>query len=392
MSVDFAINSYTIDPAYGDNEASICKLNDLFAGLLADPAVSIDSVKVSGYASPDGLLPKNKELSLRRALAISDHLKTQCRVPDSLIRLGRNEVSWTAFRTLIQKSDYAWRDRALRLMAAGSDASAADNTRRMNGLKRLDGGRAWAAIKTDILPRLRCAVVITTSVTVSEPAVPEPASEDAPMAGEAMPADADADADTTSYYIIEETPVAAPTASDTPAGRRSWRVYSNAIEWGLLIANAGGEWDFSDCWSLNLSLHYSALNYFSARRKFRTFILRPEVRFWPAGQDRGLFVDAHVQMAAYNFALRRWAYRIQDVDGKHPALGGGIGVGYRLPLGRSGHWAAEAALGVGVYRLRYDRFENRPGGQLVDTRSRTRVCIDNVALSIVYKFKTAAAR
>ena len=93
-----------------------------------------------------------------------------------------------------------------------------------------------------------------------------------------------------------------------------------------------------------------------------------------------------MQMAAYNFALPGWEYRIQDVDGRHPALGGGIGIGYRLPLGRNGRWAAEAAIGAGIYHLEYDKFVNERNGRWVSRHTRKFAGIDNVAISLVYNF------
>jgi len=166
-------------------------------------------------------------------------------------------------------------------------------------------------------------------------------------------------------------------------------VETNALEWALLIANATAEYDLSDRCSAALSLHYSALDYFSSNCKFRTFIFRPEVRYWFRPGHRGLFFDVHLQSASYNFALPSWKYRIQDVDGTHPALGGGLGVGYRIPLEHSARWCFQAQAGVGMYHLRYHRWDNRRGGQIVDIRSRTFFGVDNVSLSLVYHFKTS---
>lgn len=174
-----------------------------------------------------------------------------------------------------------------------------------------------------------------------------------------------------------------------------WHVSSNLPAWGALIANATGEYDVKPHWSGALSIYYSALNYFTSTRKFRTFILRPEIRWWARESHTGFFAEAHLEMAAYNFALKSWEYRIQDVDGRHPALGGGIGAGYRYNFRHNGlpsRWSIEGQLGLGVYHLRYNRFENRPGGKLVDTRSRTLFGIDNIAVSLVYNFNKRQRR
>lgn len=166
----------------------------------------------------------------------------------------------------------------------------------------------------------------------------------------------------------------------------SWRISTNALAWGMAVANAGVECELAPRWSVALSVYYSGWNYLKETRKFRTFTVRPEARYWFSPGHRGLFAEGHLGLAYYNFALPSWSYRIQDRDGKHPALGGGIGVGYRLPL-RNPRWAVEAQVGAGVYHLSYDRFENRPDGPLHDTRSKTWFGIDNVTIGISFNLR-----
>lgn len=97
-------------------------------------------------------------------------------------------------------------------------------------------------------------------------------------------------------------------------------------------------------------------------------------------------------MTQYNFAFSGGKYRYQDRGGKHPALGGGIGIGYRLPLSRDGRWRAEAAVGAGIYHLDYDKFLNRDNGPLAGREKRTYFGLDNAALSIVYTFNAGGRK
>ncbi len=205
-----------------------------------------------------------------------------------------------------------------------------------------------------------------------------------------------ADAPRVSLNFESEDVISAVDTTETALGDikpcfrpgRQWHLATNAVEWGMAIANLTGEYDFSPRWSVALSLHYSAWNYGKVTRKFRTFIFRPEARIWLNDCIRGLFFNAHLQMAAYNFALPSWEYRIQDTGGKHPALGGGVGIGYRLNLDRKGRWSAQADLSVGVYHLDYNRFRNVRNGELVDRKSHAWAGIDHFGISIVYNFKS----
>lgn len=336
---------------------------------------------VYGTASPDGDMTTNECLARRRVEAMRAYIIRNYGVDSSRVEVGGAYIPWGEFRENIAASGISSGHELVAICNIGDDGSSTDTRRRLSMLRLHDGGRSWKVLAEDILPTLRRSVVVSMSgASEAVDVFPQPESEigDADNAAEAM--EPVSEPDVTPGYVMEEE------------CRSQWHLSTNTIEWGLLIANVAGEWDFSYHWSGRLSLHYSALNYFTSTRKFRTFILRPEVRYWLKSGHRGLFFDAHLQMASYNYALKSNEYRIQDVDGKHPALGGGIGLGYRLPFGRSGRWAFEGAVGAGVYHLEYNRFENRVNGPLVDTRRRTMFCIDNVALSIVYNFNGALNR
>ena len=91
--------------------------------------------------------------------------------------------------------------------------------------------------------------------------------------------------------------------------------------------------------------------------------------------------------AYYNFAFDG-DYRYQDHDGKTPTLGGGLTLGYRIPISKNKNWKLEFGVGAGVYPLTYDLFENLPNvkeGQLFETRNNTYIGIDNVQIGISYR-------
>ena len=172
---------------------------------------------------------------------------------------------------------------------------------------------------------------------------------------------------------------------------KQWRISTDIPAWACLVTNITGEYDFRPHWSAAMTVRYSAFNYGTATRKFRTFELRPQLRYWIKDSHTGLFFDAHVAMIAYNVALSRWDYRIQDRSGKHPALGGGIGIGYRVPF-KDPRFAMEFSIGAGIYHLDYNRFENRWNGTLIDRHTRTFYGIDRAGISLVYNFNAGGSR
>ena len=203
-----------------------------------------------------------------------------------------------------------------------------------------------------------------------------------PTAGSSAKAD--------TYNNSTATDSVAPSVSGTLQRKlRGWSVSTNAFAWGMAVTNIGFEKRFDNSqWSANFTMYYSAWNYGKQTRKFRTFTLRPEARYWfDRTNDRGgWFAEAHLGLMWYNVAMPSWDYRVQDHGGHNPNIGGGLGGGWRYIPWRDKHWSFEASIGFGVYGAKYDRFVNEPNGKLVDTHRCCWVGLDNVSISVVYTF------
>lgn len=197
---------------------------------------------------------------------------------------------------------------------------------------------------------------------------------------------ADYTADNQHFTPPPRAEISDSVASD-PSGE--WRLSTSLPAWIAGVTNIAGEYVFSRHWSVGLYMSYSGWNYFRQTQKFRVAEFRPEVRYWFGDNARGFFVEGHLAVISYNVALPSWNFRYQDRGGSHPALGGGVGAGFRCNLTGDGVWQGEASVGFGGYYLDYDRFENTgPQGRLVDSKKRGFFGIDHFTLSIVYSFST----
>ena len=345
----------------------------------------ISVISIHGSTSPEGSSTYNNALSRKRAVAMRDYIITRSDIPASLFEIVAIGENWSALEENIDKCLTS--DQASEVRSVISEY--ADLDMREAKLRKPENAGIWSVMSSRLFPVLRRSVIEVRFKDGGEQvyAVDEQ-GEVTEILSPAPEPEAEHETQPEPVPEIVGEPEAVP--ADKPQDcEKLWRVYTNIPAWGMAIANAGGEYDFSCHWSANLSIYYSAWNYGTETRKFRTFIFRPEVRRWLHTDHHGFFVDAHLQMAAYNYSHPSGQYRIQDVGGKNPALGGGIGVGYRINVpwkGKPGDWSFEAQLGCGVYHLYYDRFENRANGQLIDTRSRTWFGIDNAAVSVVYTF------
>lgn len=166
-------------------------------------------------------------------------------------------------------------------------------------------------------------------------------------------------------------------------------VKANTLTLPLLVANAAVEVQPLEHWSVNLPVYYTALDWFSETVKFRVLGVQPELRYWFRKDLQGLFINAHATFGYYNIA---WggAYRYQDHARKTPALGGGLGVGYKTSLGDdSSPWGLEFVLGAGALPLHYDYYYNMHNGRLAGEDKHTWWGPDQAAISVTYRIGQA---
>lgn len=380
ICVDFKVGVDRIYPNYQENEARLAEMLDL----LSDSDKKIVRITFCGSASPEGGSAINKRLSHGRMLSLEKYIKSKIAIPDSIIDHDDLYVPWGYLTGIVASSNLEGKDEAVKVMSqyvTGKDSDAI-----VAELKKVNGGTTWKEMNRRFFPGTRKACALITIDEQEVPVVvevapiePEPEPE---LAQESMP----------EPEPMPEVPVApAPVVLDTivpvdtiVVNPNHWYLKSNLVGWAMLAGNIGYEVDFGNRWSFAIQAYYSSLNYFTRTLKFRTLSFQPEIRYWLTGRD-GFFVGGHFGLSWYNFAFDGH-YRYQDHNGRRPSPGGGLSVGYRMPIGKKGKWRLEFAVGAGIYHLNYDRFVNEPNGALVDRKSDTYYGIDNAAISIVYTF------
>lgn len=362
-ATNFVINRATL--SVSDDMARLATLADSLA-----TAQALDSIAIHASSSPDGPYGFNEQLARRRTQAYKNYLQRTGGFADELFALSYTAEAWEELADLMEQAWGADEARPLRRMLE----ITADPAEREVFLRNYYTGARWRALKRDILPQLRTAraTIFYTPLLYPRPLYNNGVSTAAPALSIAAAATPPA---------LAAEPAFSYTA---PAFYKPhWYLKTNLPAWGMLWLNIAAEVDVASHWSVQLPVYYSGLDYFERTRKFRTFALQPEVRWWPRHTNDGFFAGAHFGMAYYNVAFDG-DYRYQDHDGTTPALGGGVSVGYRLRL--RGPWKLEFSVGAGVYSLDYDVFRNYPNGLLVDRRSRTFIGIDNAAVSLAYTF------
>ena len=382
ICVDFRVNKTNLDSSFSGNAMRVQEIISFLQEIRQDSTVRIVEVSFCGAASPEGSYQLNRKLAQGRLSSLEKLVRQEVEIPDSVITRNDSYIPWDILKSLVKDSELTHKEEVLAILEEESRLvdyhhpnTHIDN--RIVKIKQLDEGRVWQQINRQFFSSMRnaCTVIVTyrdelqtEPEVISQPVEPEVKTESEPAP-----------------VVVPEPEPVPEIITATEGWNRQLHVKTNAIGLAMAIANAGVEVDLAPHWSFTLPVYYSAWDYFKSTIKFRTFAVQPEFRYWFSENNHKFFIGAHFGYAQYNIAVDG-NYRYQDHDGKSPALGGGVSVGYRMPISKNDKWHIEFTLGAGAYRLHYDRFYNVNNGKLMDTHKKTYCGVDNAAVNISYRF------
>lgn len=390
--IDFVVGKTEIHKNYKNNSTTINLLSEHLNQILRDSTVSTVKISVQSCTSPEGAFERNNYLAQGRVESIIKLIEGKFSDFQGNVEVKKSDSPHSKFAYYVSKSnlDDNAKKTALEILSkefvlipytkVGGDTLHIDA--RLAKLQSPEYSHIWKQLEKNIFSYLRCSYVdidvykkISDSLYIKE-----------------FPTQV-----TTQNIIHLTTPSDVEKANNLNMDKAKKRFArkqvlekftfkTNGIGWLMLISNVAAEIHFSERWSLNLPFYYSGgVNYFVHDVKFRGIVFQPEMRYH-FEKAKGLFVGAHAGVGWYNFALNG-DYRIQDAGGKRPAIGGGLGVGYRFHFPDLPRWGLEFSLGVGAYDAVYDKFYNEKNGPIAESNVHTTfIGIDNASVSIIYSF------
>ena len=398
IKVEFPLGVSTIEPDFGDNGTELARV-PLLLSLLGDNGKIADNESVHivfrGTTSPEGSHELNQNLAFDRLVTLEKYIRSRFEIPDSVIEHDGNYIHWDWLRKAVTSSaDMPSKAEVLRIIDEKEGLVPYRNNQtidvRLLELQKVDNGKAWEYMSKNIFPKMRWASIYAVvvrpdkeAVVIEIPVAEEDELSDMEVAEEIIVEAIEEE----TVEVVEPEPVAEEPAVELLDDSFLRRCYikTNLLGWALLQTNIAVEFDLARHWSVALPAYYSAWNYFKSTIKFRTTDLKPEVRYWTSGDNRGWYIGAHFGLTWYNYAFDG-KYRYQDYDRRTPAIGGGLGFGYRLPISSNGRWHVEFGLSAGAYRLHFDKFLNEPNGRRVAEERKTYIGLDNAAITFSYSF------
>ncbi|WP_455628341.1 hypothetical protein [Parabacteroides chinchillae] len=148
--IDFPANGITINPTYGNNRAELAKLKEQLMPLLRQ-GNEVESIRLTGYASPDGNTKENERLAGNRAIQFKNYLLKQYKFPDNgMISIDWVGEDWDGLAKIIAKSGKPYARQVLAIINGRQDA---DSCRRQ--IRALDKGNVYKDIEKNFFSRLR---------------------------------------------------------------------------------------------------------------------------------------------------------------------------------------------------------------------------------------------
>ncbi len=146
------------------------------------------------------------------------------------------------------------------------------------------------------------------------------------------------------------------TAQNKPGALPASGIKTNLLYDATATINLGAEFRLSNRVSLDVPLNYNGWT-FSDNRKWKHFLVQPEVRWWMRETFRGSFFGLHGHYALYNVsALPSPPFSEYMAQHRFEGWLAGAGVSYGYRWNFSHRWAMEATVGVGYAYLSYDKY------------------------------------
>jgi len=150
--LDFPVARTEINPGFGNNPRELAKIEGLINEIRNDKNLQVTGVMITGYASPEGDLNFNNQLSRGRAEALRNYLSMKAGIPPQMYQVGYGGEDWQGLGRLVMNSYIEPKGTILNII----HNSGGEN--RKQQLKALGGGSVYQRLLHGLYPQLRRVV------------------------------------------------------------------------------------------------------------------------------------------------------------------------------------------------------------------------------------------
>ncbi len=179
FTIYFPINSSKMSAKFSDNPATMSALNEFAAKVNSDTLMRVKSVKIMGWASPDGTEAFNAKLAKSRASTFASYLMANCpEMKNFAVETSSMVATWSDCLPMIEESSVADK-------TAAADVINGNHTPTVKEQHLSKMPAVWNLLKGKILPQFRCvqvdftyyrSTIVEKRVLIKKPVAPQPAA------------------------------------------------------------------------------------------------------------------------------------------------------------------------------------------------------------------------
>lgn len=149
--LDFPVNKTVIYPDYRRNQAELAKIRATIDTIRNDKNISITSIRLEGYASPEGSYANNDRLAKGRTAALLNYVRNYYDFPEGLLTMSSTPEDWAGFRKFIENSALPQKEELLQII----DLDEKDMDAKEKRIARFVGAETYRFLLNECYPALR---------------------------------------------------------------------------------------------------------------------------------------------------------------------------------------------------------------------------------------------
>ena len=150
--LDFPLDEIEIYPQYRNNPLELAKIHQTIESVRTDPFATIHTIRIKGFASPEGSYAHNAYLAENRAKALLTYVSRLHEMKDVSWQVDFEPEDWEGFERMVKESHLPDKQE---LLAIIQNTRIKDMDQKERLIKQLNGGRSYPTLLEEILPALR---------------------------------------------------------------------------------------------------------------------------------------------------------------------------------------------------------------------------------------------
>lgn len=148
--LDFPVSKSVILTDFMNNHKELMNIHSMFDKVQNDKNLTITDISIEGFASPEGPLKFNEQLSQKRAEALKKYLSENEKVPANLYKVSFGGENWDGLVKALEASSMKDKETFINIIK-----NTSDDALRKKEIMRVAGGVPYRAMLKDIYPGLR---------------------------------------------------------------------------------------------------------------------------------------------------------------------------------------------------------------------------------------------